>query len=125
MRYWASNDHLISAMPQQTFSFSQQTWKRLKKNKGALFGLMIIAAAVFIAIFGYLVVPDASPNADRQTVEIQAKKPGYSQLFLKIPDKKNNRVNWFAQLLNGKRDDYRYLPISGYSIKNYRFHGRP
>ncbi|MEP7143542.1 MAG: ABC transporter permease [Ferruginibacter sp.] len=105
-------------MPQQLFSFSKQTWKRLKKNKGAIFGLGIIAAAVFIAIFGYLVAPDATPNADLQTVEIQAKKPGYSQLFLKIPDKKSTRVSWLAQLINGKPDDYRYLPISGYAIKN-------
>ena len=104
-------------MPEQSFSFSQQTWKRLKKNKGALFGLVIIAIAIFITIFGYLVAPDGSPNADLQTVEIQAKKPGYSQLFLKIPDKKNTKVNWINRLINGKPDNYRYLPISIYSIK--------
>jgi len=104
-------------MPDQSFSFSQQTRKRLKKNKGALFGLVIIAIAIFITIFGYMVAPDGSPNADLQTVEIQAKKPGYSQLFLKIPDKKNTSVSWINQLINGKPDDYRYLPISSYSIK--------
>jgi len=104
-------------MPDQSFSFSQQTWKRLKKNKGALFGLVIIAIAIFITIFGYMVAPDGSPNADLQTVEIQAKKPGYSQLFLKIPDKKNTSVSWINHLINGKPDDYRYLPISSYSIK--------
>jgi len=105
-------------MPQQSFSFSRQTWDRLKKNKGALFGLVIIAAAVFMTLFGYLVAPDSSPNADLQTVEIQAKKPGYSQLFLKIPDKKNIRISFFERLMNGKPDDYRYLPISGYTIQN-------
>ncbi|MCW3090186.1 MAG: ABC-type transporter, integral rane subunit [Ferruginibacter sp.] len=105
-------------MPPPSFSFSQQTWKRLKKNKGAIAGLVIIAAAVFLTVFGYLVAPDGSPNADLQTVEIQAKKPGYSQLFLKIPDKKNSGVGWFSRLLNGKPDDYRYLPINSYTIKN-------
>lgn len=105
-------------MPQRSFSFSEQTWKRLKKNKGAVFGLVIITAAVFISIFGYLIAPDASPNADLQTVEIQAKKPGYSQLFLKIPDKKNKRVSLLTILISGKPDDYRYIPISRYAIKN-------
>ena len=105
-------------MPEQSFSFSQQTWKRLRKNKGALFGLVIIAIAVFITIFGYLVAPDGSPNADLQTVEIQAKKPGYSQLFLKIPDKKNISVSFITRLINGKPDDYRYLPIGSYKIKS-------
>ncbi len=104
-------------MRQQSFSFSQQTWQRLKKNKGALFGLIIIALAVFISLFGYLVAPDATPNADLQTVEIQAKKPGFSQLFLKIPDKKNIPVGWFTKLTNGEAEDFRYLPISAYQIK--------
>ena len=71
-------------MPQQSFSFSAQTWRRLKKNKGALLCLGIIVMAVFVALFGYVIAPDNSPDADLQTVEIQAKKPGYSQLFLKI-----------------------------------------
>lgn len=102
---------------QQSFSFPAQTLQRLKKNKGALFGLLIIAVAVFISLFGYLVAPDASPNADLQTVEIQAKKPGYTQLFLKIPDKKNNPVGWFTKLTSGQAEDYRYLPISNYSIQ--------
>jgi len=86
-------------MPQQSFSFFQQTWKRLKKNKGALFGLIVISMAVFITLFGYLLAPDGSPNADLQTVEIQARKPGYKQLFLKIPDKKNSPVHLFTRLI--------------------------
>ena len=105
-------------MRQQSFSFSQQTWRRLKKNNGALFGLIIIALAIFISVFGYLVAPDASPNADLQTVEIQAKKPGYTQLFLKIPDKKNMPVSWFTKLSSGAPEDFRYLPISSYHVKS-------
>ncbi|MEJ7587062.1 MAG: ABC transporter permease [Ferruginibacter sp.] len=100
-----------------SFSYSQQTWMRLKKNKGALFGLVIIGAALFLTTFGYFISPDGSPNADLQTVEIQAKKPGYSQQFLKIPDKKGSRPAWLAQLVNGKPNDFLYLPINGYSIK--------
>ncbi|MEO6232880.1 MAG: ABC transporter permease [Ferruginibacter sp.] len=101
---------------QSSYSFSQQTWKRLKKNKGAVFGLIIIFIAVFITLFGYLIAPDASPNADLQTVEIQAKKPGYRQQFLKISDQKKIETGWFMQLIGGKPDEYRYLPIAGLSI---------
>ncbi|HMG83498.1 MAG TPA: ABC transporter permease [Ferruginibacter sp.] len=98
-------------------SFNNQLWKRLIKNKSALLGLIIIVVAVVISIFGYFIVPDGSPNADLQTVEIQAKHPGYTQLFLKIPDNKHTYIGWFTQLMNGKPDDYRYLPIKDYSIK--------
>lgn len=103
-------------MPRQNFSFSQQTWQRLKKNRGAVFGMVIIGIAIFISLFGYLVAPDASPNADLQTVEIQAKKPGYTQLFLKIPTTKNTTIGWFTILTNGEAENFRYLPISRYRI---------
>ena len=103
-------------MMQKSFSFTAEMWKRLKKNKGALLGLCIILLAFCIALFGYLIAPDNSPNADLQTVEIQARKPGYSQLFVKIPDKKNNETDWFTALLHGRKNDYRYIPITAYRI---------
>ena len=103
---------------QQSSSFSAQTWQRLKKNKAAIAGLIIISMAVFVSLFGYIIAPDSSPNADLQTVEIQAKKPGYRQLFLKIPDKKNIEISWFTKLTSGKANDFRLLPITKYYIKN-------
>ena len=103
--------------PENSYSFLYQTWKRLKKNRGAIFGLLIIFLAVFITIFGYLIAPDSSPNADLQTVEIQAKKPGYVQQFLRIPDNENSTVGWFTKLISGRANEYRYIPISGYSLK--------
>jgi peptide/nickel transport system permease protein len=104
-------------MKEKYFSFSTQTWKRLKKNKGALFGLLVIGFAVLISMFGYLIAPDGSPDADLQTVEIQAKTPGYIQLFLKIPDKKNISTGWITKLISGKPDDFRLIPIKQYSIE--------
>jgi len=101
----------------QQFSFSKEIWNRFKKNKGGLFGLMVIAIAILVAIFGYLIAPDATPNADLQTVEIQAKKPGYVQLFLKIPQEKHPSPGCFTKLLSGSINNFQYLPISSFSIK--------
>ena len=106
-------------MPDQSFSFSTQIWQRLKKNKLAFAGLIIISISFIVAIFGYLISPDDTPNADLQTVEIQAKKPGYTQLFLKIPDRKISSGNWFKRLLFGEPAQFKYLPISSYKIENY------
>ena len=105
-------------MPQQSFSFSLQIWQRLKKNKLAFAGLVIIFFSFIVALFGYLITPDNTPDADLQTVEIQAKKPGYSQLFLKIPDKNINAANWFNTLLFGTSSQFKYIPISSYKIEN-------
>ncbi len=104
---------------QQSFSFTQQTYKRLKKNKGAMFGLCIIFIALFVSLFGYIIAPDNSPNADLQTVEIQAKKLGYTQQFLKIYDDVSlPETSWFTKISSGKKNNYRIIPISNYTIKN-------
>ena len=101
---------------QRSFSFWQQTRRRLIKNKAAVFGLVIIGIAVMVAIFGYLIAPDNSPNADSQTVEIQAKKPGYTQQFLKIKERKYFSGFSLDHFFNGEKKHYRLIPISGYRI---------
>lgn len=104
-------------MAQTDYSFKTDMWKRLKKNRAALFGLIIIILAAVVSVFGYVIAPDNSPNADLQTVEIQAKKPGYSQAFLIVPDFKNSSTqNGVTVLLWGKQNNYRYVPIKGYRI---------
>jgi ABC-type dipeptide/oligopeptide/nickel transport system permease subunit len=96
---------------------TRTTWRRLKKNKGALFGMAIIAAAVIIAIFAYLVAPDSSPDANEMTVEIGGRKPGYTQQFLQIPrERKIRSTSFFTRLLYGAEGRYQYIPISGYQL---------
>ena len=111
-----SKKSLIYIMSQPERSISQQTWKRLKKNKGAIFGLVVITVSFVVAIFAYIIAPDNTPNADMQAVEIQAKKPGYTQRFLKIYDDKKIKSGWFTKLLYGQQADYHLIPVT----KDYR-----
>jgi ABC-type dipeptide/oligopeptide/nickel transport system permease subunit len=98
-------------------SFSQNAWKRLKKNKGALLGLFIIFFSILVGLFAYFIAPDSTPDADRQIVEIQARKPGFKQLFLKIKkEKKIESTGFFSRLLYGAEDKYIYLPINSFLL---------
>ena len=65
-------------------SSQQAAWKRLKKNKGAIAGLIIIILAIFTAIFSYFIAPDSSPYANRIILEIRKQKPGFKKAFLKV-----------------------------------------
>src|SRR5688500_7937281 len=103
-------------MPPSYSSFLQVTWYRLKKNKLAFTALVVIGISILVSIFGYLVAPDNSPFADNQTVEIQAKKPGYTQLFLKIPKQETVKISWLKKVFTGTPSSFSYLPITGYSI---------
>jgi ABC-type dipeptide/oligopeptide/nickel transport system permease subunit len=97
-----------------TFSFQQAAWRRLKKNKGAMFGLVVIGLTILIAVFAYFISPDDSSFANRQILEIRTQKPGFKQSFLKV--KKERDVpskNLFQQLVAGSEDKYHYIPIAG------------
>ena len=92
--------------------------KNIFKNKGAAIGFCFIMVTFLIAIFGYIIAPDHSPNADVQTVEIQAKKPGYTQQFLKIPNYNIPQQHWFTVLCKGRIPNFQLLPITGYTIQH-------
>ncbi len=95
---------------------STGAWKRLYKNKLAVSSIIIIAFFLLLAAFGYVISPDNTPNADLQTIEIQAKQPGYTQLFLKLPAPAINKASWFDKIINGSPAQYKYIPIKDYYI---------
>lgn len=93
-------------------SFQSAAWRRLRRNKGALFGLLIILIAVFVAVFAYFIAPDPSPFANRIILEIGGNKPGYKQDFLLVKkEKPAAAASFFERLLNGKEDPYYYVPV--------------
>ena len=104
-------------MARENISFFKAAWLRLKKNKLAFTGLIIIIFSVTIALLGYFIAPDNSPYADLQTVEIQAKKPGYEQYFLRIPRQTTVENNLLNTLFSGKRPVYEYIPITAWTFK--------
>ena len=99
-------------------SFQAAAWRRLKKNKGAVFGLIVIALAVLVAVFAYFIAPDPSPYANRIILEIGGEKPGFKQSFIKIKkDKEVAASDFFKQLISGKEDVYHYVPIISHEQK--------
>ena len=99
------------------YSYNRQVWRRLLRNRPAVFGLLIITVTILTALFAYAIAPDNSPHADLQTVEIQAMKPGHSQLFLLVPDSTQARNSCIHAFFNGTLPGARYIPITGYTVQ--------
>ncbi len=91
--------------------------QRLRKNKPALFGIIVIGIACFLAIFAYVLVPDATPNGNNQIPQIALKNPGFSCQILavrkNIPVQKRNII---SRLWQGESSVYKLLPIENYQI---------
>ena len=93
-------------------SIQADTWRRLKKNTGAVIGMIIIAGAVVMAVFSYLIAPDHSPYANRMILEIEGQKPGFRQEFLLIRKQPPPPpLSWIHRLFSGDDDRYDWMPV--------------
>ncbi len=96
----------------------RNTWTRLRRNRGALFGLVVIGLSLFVALTAYLIAPDPSPDANRMIVEIGGRKPGSTQIFLCLKRSRTPQsVSFLHRLIAGREDLYVYIPIDGYTQK--------
>lgn len=93
--------------------------KRLKGNKPAFFGLIIIIGSFLISILGYLIMPDQTPDANDGAVQIQKLPPGSKVTFLKI---RKNRIieqkSIFQKALFGQESNFMIVPILDYEIEH-------
>lgn len=101
-------------------SLSKIAWQRLKKNKLALFGLVIIAFAFIIAVMGPMIRPDGTPMANDQILEITTQQPGFSVELLKVKkNKKRPEISLWEHINVGVDNDFTTVPIYDYSFEGY------
>ncbi|MBI1286760.1 MAG: ABC transporter permease subunit [Flavobacteriales bacterium] len=97
-------------------SLGQLAWRRFKKDAAAIFGSVVILVAVMLATLGPLITPDGSPHANRQIIELAAKKPGSTFTFLKVPRTVVSEDGFSEKLLVGKQENYSWVPIFSHSF---------
>ncbi len=98
-------------------SLSSITWKRLRKNKLAMGFLIFVLIVSLVAIFGYLIVPDSTPYANNQHIEIAAKKPGFTIDLIKIKKNiKEQQQSVFRKMFFGEKNDYDEIPLYSWSF---------
>ena len=81
-------------------------WKRFRSNKLGMVSCGFVLLWALVALFAYLIIPDKTPNANRQILEISTKKPGFEVDMLMVP-KENppTKTPFLKFLFNGRPDD--------------------
>lgn len=97
------------------FSLSRYAWQRLRRNKLAMAGFVVICFAVIISLLGYLITPDSTPDADIEIPQYSMKPPGATGrlLFCKKSEEPRS-VNFFSRMLFGQPSQDKVLPVYGY-----------
>ncbi len=98
----------------------QQVKKRLLRNKMAILGGSIIAFACLVAVLGYLIMPDDTPNANGGSQFIRKQLPGFEVNVLKIRKQREiTKVGFIEFMLNGQESEYSIYPYANdYELKN-------
>ena len=90
---------------------------RFKKNVTGMISLIFIILCGLIALFAYFIIPDKTPYANTQILEISTQKPGFEVDMLLVP--KQNMVDnkgFLSQMMNGKPSTYRQIPFDSLKI---------
>jgi len=91
--------------------------KRLLNNKPAMAGLILIIISIVLALLGYLIMPDNTPNANDSAPQIKKRPPIFRVKLLK--ERRNQevkKVDFFTKLINGQESEYSITPIVSYRI---------
>lgn len=100
---------------------SALAWQRFRKNKLGMAASIFIILVALIALFAYYLIPDPTPNANRQLLELSTRKPGFEVDMLML--RKENppaQTGFFQHLFQGQPDAFTYLPYD--SIQTFEDH---
>lgn len=107
----------MKGKPKQEQSPKALAWKRFRSNKLGIFSCGFVILWALLALFAYVIIPDKTPNANRQILEISTKKPGFEVDMLMIPKETPPQKTPFLEFLfNGRPDDCIYLPFDSLQI---------
>lgn len=99
---------------------SYYAWRRFLRNKPAVGGMLTIALSILIALLGYSILPDSSPNANNMVLELETHSPGHSAEILQV--KRNRDVadrNFFHMMMAGQPNHYEDVPITEYRFEEH------
>ncbi len=99
-------------------SLNKLALQKFKKNFWGVLSFWFVIACGVIALFGYILAPDNSVNANQMHLSIHSKAPGFTVQMLTLPSRHKAEQSSLNRLFFGKENTATELPITSYSIKN-------
>lgn len=115
MFFWTLLIPLPSMANQE--SLSSIVWQKLRKRGSAMLGLWIILIAIILALFAYIIIPENTPNANRQLPEIALQPPLFNTDCIKYQNAaiKSDKSGW-SSLFTGYESNMEYIPYKSLEL---------
>lgn len=107
-------------MMHEHLSYPRQVWRRFRKNRTALAGLVVLALFMLASLLAYLIAPDKSRDGNSQALEIQSMPPGTRFDMLMLPAEEKNEQSLISRLLQGETQRGQAIPLRSYNINGDR-----
>ncbi|WP_243651172.1 ABC transporter permease [Hymenobacter gummosus] len=93
--------------------------RRLLGNAPAMLGAGFILLCTLVALLGYLILPDPSPDANNSLVQLQKQPPGFRATLLRLPlaDSVGEEPGLLGRWLGGVPTRYEEVPIGGWQVQ--------
>lgn len=98
-------------------SLSSIVWQKLRKRGSAMLGLWIILVAIILALFAYIIIPENTPNANRQLPEIALQPPLFNTDCIKYQNAAiKSDKSWWSSLFTGYESSMEYIPYKNLEL---------
>ena len=91
--------------------------RKFMKIPSGVISLCFIVLCMLLAIFAYFIIPDDTPDANNQILEICTQKPGFTVEMLLVPKPlKVEKAGFFKKLWHGQPSPYRHIPFDSIHV---------
>ena len=105
---------------------SWHAWRRFKRNYPAMLSAIFILACCLMIIPGYLILPDSTPNANMQALELETKSPGFTASFLLVrKNESEKKTNLLEKIISGEDSKFNRYYFTSYHIKDDKIYFIP
>jgi peptide/nickel transport system permease protein len=97
-------------------SLTYYAWRKLKRNRLSMIGLVFISICVVVAVAGSILRPDSTPMANEMILQLTTKEPGFKAKIIKIRKNsiQDNTPFFNKFFFGGKENEYALIPINNY-----------
>ncbi len=101
-------------------SVNRMFWNRFRKGFQGMAGMFVVALALFVSVFCYLLMPDDSPDANEMHVALALLPPGSEVTFLYFPSQIAFHESPLPGWLSGYPATRKSVPVDTFFIQDQK-----